>query len=198
MQYSLENSKIFACEWCLVRNFVTSPREPPGKASRSELAASEVANPVIPTKPNEARRCRKTSSCFICLGARPLASQWHRKQNKGCEATFLRNEVLSAPAASRIGKASRSEPAASEVANSVIPAPSSQSPPLQSSRHFNQSYPQHTKRHHNSSVATPSFIICGPRSSICLFVQINHTLPFNSLGRSVSQKKRYFSSSAFT
>ena len=115
-----------------MRNFVTSPREPPGKASRSSPQGCEVANPVIPTKPNEARRCRKTSFCFICLGARPLASQWHRKQNKGCEATFLRNEVLSAPAASRIGKASRSRPQGCEVANSVIPAPSSQSPPIQS------------------------------------------------------------------
>ena len=38
------------------------------------------SNPVIPTKPSEARRCRKTSFCFLCLVASLLADKWLEKQ----------------------------------------------------------------------------------------------------------------------
>lgn len=38
------------------------------------------SNPVIPTKPIGARRCQKTSFCFLCLTASSLAKQRRRKQ----------------------------------------------------------------------------------------------------------------------
>ena len=40
------------------------------------------SNPVIPTKPSEARRCRKTSFCFLCLVASLLADNGVKNKSK--------------------------------------------------------------------------------------------------------------------
>ena len=40
------------------------------------------SNPVIPTKPSEARRCRKTSFCFLCLVASLLADNGVKNKSR--------------------------------------------------------------------------------------------------------------------
>ena len=40
------------------------------------------SNPVIPTKPSEARRCRKTSFCFLCLVASLLADNGLKNKSR--------------------------------------------------------------------------------------------------------------------
>ena len=70
----LRGQGYFYCSAFSLRFYLLSPR------GRSFLLLP--SNPVIPTKPSEARRCRKTSFCFLCLVASLLADNGVKNKSR--------------------------------------------------------------------------------------------------------------------